>query len=490
MNDTQSKYDFIVIGAGYGGLSTAALLAKAGKEVLLLESHVAVGGCASSYKRKEFMFDVGATTFSGVRSHQPLGRLFKELQINPRLEKVNPGMIININGDEVIRHAELNDWIEESENKFGGDQKSFWREIHRIEELGWDFVDKNRSIPPVNFMDYLRIANPSNLKFSKLAPTIFKNFDSLVTKHGLQTNSKFKNFLDEQLLITTQNVSSDAPLFTAAMGLAYPAETYYPYGGMINPAKLILESFRKNGGEIKFKHRVSSIVQKSDYYEIATQNGKSFKTKHLISNLPIWNMVSLTGGNIQKYFQKQSGYFDFAWGAFAINFAIKTDEEIKSPYYQIHLKERIPYLNSGSIFVSFSLPDDIERAPEGWRTVTISSHTDVRNWENISEVERSQRKELICSKILNEFDSIFPDSTNAEKMYVLPGSPDTFEFYTKRDRGFVGGIPHSIKKSLLRMPPNKTPFENFYMVGDTAFPGQGTPAVVLGALNTIERILD
>jgi phytoene dehydrogenase-like protein len=42
---------------------------------------------------------------------------------------------------------------------------------------------------------------------------------------------------------------------------------------------------------------------------------------------------------------------------------------------------------------------------------------------------------------------------------------------------------------MLLLPPNQTPFAGLYMVGDSVFPGQGTPAVMLGAWNTIERIV-
>ena len=52
-------YDYIVIGAGYGGLVSAALLQKNGFKVLLIEAHKYIGGCASYYKRKNFLFDVG-----------------------------------------------------------------------------------------------------------------------------------------------------------------------------------------------------------------------------------------------------------------------------------------------------------------------------------------------------------------------------------------------------------------------------------------------
>ena len=71
--------NFIVIGAGYGGIAAASLLQKRGFSVTLLEAHSLIGGCASYFKRKNFLFDVGATTFSGILSHQPLGKLFTEL---------------------------------------------------------------------------------------------------------------------------------------------------------------------------------------------------------------------------------------------------------------------------------------------------------------------------------------------------------------------------------------------------------------------------
>lgn len=45
-----TKYDAVIIGAGLGGLTTGALLARAGRKILLLEKSNSVGGAASSYK--------------------------------------------------------------------------------------------------------------------------------------------------------------------------------------------------------------------------------------------------------------------------------------------------------------------------------------------------------------------------------------------------------------------------------------------------------
>ncbi len=484
-------YDFIVIGSGYGGLAIASLLAKEGYRVLILESHIAIAGCASFLKRKDFLFDVGATTFSGVRSNQPLGILFNNLNIKSKLQKVDPGLIIkNINGN-IIRHAGKEAWIEEASRVFNSsNQKKFWEKIFKIDSTAWEFSRNNYKLPPQTFGDYMSAVKPSNLKAIGLLPAFFQNVQHAIEKYNVAGNRNFLKFLDEQLLITTQNTRFEAPFLTSAMGLAYPSETYYPYGGMYKPADLIKNRFLEFGGEILFKQTVTDIKQSNDGYKITTDKGKAYLSKSVVSNIPIWNMAKITHGKIRQYFSRQADYFDSAWGAFVLNFAIETNVDLPTTYYQIHTDKQIPYCNALSFFVTFSMKDDIERAPKGWKTITISTHTDVDNWLNISKDEYAKRKSAATEFILQQFDKSFPELKDSAKMYLLTATPETFEFFTNRHKGFVGGIPHSIKKSILKMPPNQTPFKNLYMVGDTVFPGQGTPAVIQGALNVFKRITD
>ena len=59
------KYDVVVVGAGIGGLTAAALLAKRGLKVLVIEQHYLPGGCCTSIRRKDIAFDVGAAMLYG-----------------------------------------------------------------------------------------------------------------------------------------------------------------------------------------------------------------------------------------------------------------------------------------------------------------------------------------------------------------------------------------------------------------------------------------
>jgi all-trans-retinol 13,14-reductase len=67
-------FDAIVIGSGIGGLTTAALLTKAGKRILILERHYTAGGFTHTFKRKGYEWDVGVHYVGEVHRKRSIHR--------------------------------------------------------------------------------------------------------------------------------------------------------------------------------------------------------------------------------------------------------------------------------------------------------------------------------------------------------------------------------------------------------------------------------
>ncbi len=85
------RYDVVVIGAGNGGLTSAAILAQKGVKVLLLERHNIPGGCATSFCRGRFEFEVALHQLSGMGTPErpgPLRGLLGDIGVLDDLEFV------------------------------------------------------------------------------------------------------------------------------------------------------------------------------------------------------------------------------------------------------------------------------------------------------------------------------------------------------------------------------------------------------------------
>ena len=77
-----SKTEIVVVGAGIAGLTSAAILSKLGLSVTLIESHTQSGGCAGTFKRKRYIFDVGATQVAGLEEGGIHSKIFKFLDLS------------------------------------------------------------------------------------------------------------------------------------------------------------------------------------------------------------------------------------------------------------------------------------------------------------------------------------------------------------------------------------------------------------------------
>lgn len=491
MKTEENRFDVIIIGSGMGGMTAASLLAKDGFSVLILEAAHVPGGCSSSYKRKGYIFESGATTLIGFDEHQPMKMLEEMLNITIPKVALNPSMTVHQHGERIIRWQDRDQWIEEVSSRFGESvqQKAFWNYAFDVSDVVWKVSGKNHFFPPIQLSDWLKLLknDPGDLW---VLPLAFKSVKQVVTGFGI-SNPAFKSFLDEQLMISAQSKSIDTPFLFGAPAITYTNYTNYNVpGGLLQMVKCIEESLVQNGGVLHTREKVLSIEKMGAGYELRTSKNIRYRAAIVISNIPIWNMPDITTGKVANYFSKESSRHKHAWGAFTMG--LVTDDKYPDDltlHHQLHFNEgeMIPGIASDSVFVSFSDKNDLKRAPAGERVLNISTHTEPDFWFGLNG-SYEKLKLTVQNRILEHLEKTLPGFSDAKRKLVFSSTPVTWNNWVYRKKGRVGGIPQSMNRSLLDWTPSKTPFKGFYLCGDTVFPGQGIPGVTLSGINVYYRV--
>ena len=481
------KYDYIVIGAGVAGLSFTALMEKKGCKIALLEAHSLPGGCASYFERNGNIFDVGATTLSGLLPERSIDYLIKELPLNLDIRKIYPGLVVLSNGKRINRFADLNQWIRELNTHFPQiDHHKFWALIKKIDDSGWSLSTNLSNIPLRTMYDLSEFKIKNTFLGIKLFPFVFNTVANYLEKID---DPEYLAIINELLFITAQNNAAGTPMLMGAMGLNYPSDTNYVMGGM----KAFSDALANQCSNLIYRNQVISISPINHGkagFSVQTKNGPMLCNK-IVSTLPIWNHANMFSNDKQMthYFNEQNIFKSQyeCWSAFTLYLTIPKSHNRASLYYQVHC-DSIPNCETHSFFVSFSHPSDLQRTKnQEEQTVTISTHTKPQFWLDLPREDYKRKKnettEFILKAFCTHFSLNFSDLQN-----ILSGSPSTFIRYTSRSQGLVGGIPHSINQPLSKLLFNFSPMKNLYLIGDTQFPGQGIGAVALGAKNLVTHL--
>ncbi|MBC75939.1 MAG: hypothetical protein CME64_07975 [Halobacteriovoraceae bacterium] len=459
--------DALVIGAGMGGLAAAALWAQKGHKVYLVESHYSSGGCAGYFKRREGPYDVGATTLSGLRDGRPVKKVIDKLNLNIDIAQSDPGIVVHMDGNVINMHSDLRELSNEFKNNFSIDCHSTLKKWKRYEDALWKALDVPSNFPYLKFKELLSLFRKDTRVLLFNPQLFFKSFYDFMPKF-MRESSDFVRFIDQLLLISTQQTSKTCPAFMGILGLFYPMDTYSISGGMRTLAKTLEKSIKSHGGEIFFKSPCERIVRVQGGYGIYTQK-EVFFTKNLISNISPEVFNTLLEG---PGFKQNKGKI---WGANVAYLNIKAKRPIDNLYHQIHDQE-------GSLFFSISRPE----ADSLIQRITVSSHVDVDDYEK-RDNHYELNKERFQKRVLAAFNKYLLNE-NIETVRVESiGTPLTFKHYTGRPKGEVGGLIHHSVFSLFRLMPNKAPSEDIYFVGDYTFPGQGIVSVFQSALNSVKN---
>lgn len=467
-----------------GSLSAAVLLARKGLKVTVLEQNWQPGGCTSSYWRKGFVFEAGATTLVGLGDHMPLQYVLDEtgIELSPRHLSL-PMQVHLEDGTTVNRYEDLSEWIAEVERVFGEKgQRAFWQEAYKISQFVWKTSLKQTAFPPTKPSDLWRSVMNASLDQVRSLPYSFISTEKLLEKHGLSANTAFVSFVNEQLLITAQNNMSEVNALFGATALCYTNyPNYYLDGGLLNLVNPFVKYIEERGGELVLRESVSKIERDESGYRITSAKGQEYQSQYLISGIPVNNTLEMLPGKAKQKLETRVMTSEQLNSAFQMGIGFRPHRDFDSIHHQIHLPDGLAETGSASIFISLSHPEDQSRSDEkGLAVISVSTHIP-------DPAHKIVDKEKAAAAVIDELERL--DFLKRENIiYQHASTPKSWAKWTGRKWGFVGGYPQYMSVKPWQMLDARLDKHKAYMVGDTVYPGQGIPGVTLSGIIAVDKM--
>ncbi|KAF2007607.1 phytoene dehydrogenase [Amniculicola lignicola CBS 123094] len=505
------KPSVIIVGAGVGGVATAARLARAGCKVTVVEKNDFTGGRCSLIHRDGYRFDQGPSLLL-------LPHLFRETfqdlattMENEGIElvKCEPNYNIHfhdkttfkLSTDLALMKAE----IERFEGKDGFERYlSFLQESHRHYELSVTHVLKK------NFYGYTSMLRPSFLRHL-IALHPFESIYSRVSKYFL-TERLRRVFTFASMYMGMSPF--DAPGTYSLLQYTEIAEgIWYPKGGFHKVVDALVKIGERLGVEYRLGSPISQIRLSEDGRRatgvVLSNTNETLSADVIICNADLTyayqNLLPPTfySRSLSKR-EASCSSISFYWALdkqipelTAHNIFLA--EDYKESFDSIFKRHQIP--DEPSFYVNVPSRVDPSAAPKGCDAIVVlvpvghllSSSTDSHNgspntqgttqdWDNMVAVARKT--------ILPTIESRLKISLAPHIIHESINTPPTWKDMFNLDRGAILGLSHSFFNVLCFRPKTKHPtIEGLYFVGASTHPGTGVPIVLAGAKLVAEQVL-
>ncbi|KAF2010739.1 phytoene dehydrogenase [Aaosphaeria arxii CBS 175.79] len=505
------KPSVIIVGAGVGGVATAARLRKSGCEVTVIEKNDFTGGRCSLIHEDGYRFDQGPSLLLLPHlfheTFRELGTTMEDEGI--KLVKCEPNYNIHfhdntsfaLSTDLAIMKSE----IERFEGKDGFERYlSFLQEAHRHYEHSVTHVLKK------NFYSLLSMTRPSFLRHVlQLHP-----FESIYGRAS-------KYFWTERLRRVFTFASMymgmspfDAPGTYSLLQYTELAEgIWYPIGGFHKVVEGLVNVGKRLGVKYRLKTGISQILLSEDGTRakgvILEGTNEVLEADVVICNADLVYSYTnlLPSTSYSKRLSKREAScssISFYWGLdrrftelSAHNIFLA--ENYRESFDSIFKKHLIP--NEPSFYVNVPSRVDPTAAPEGCDTLVVlvpvghllDSMTELhkgksntsgttQNWDSMVATARKT--------ILATIESRLNISLAPHIVHQSINTPPTWRDRFNLDRGAILGLSHSFFNVLSFRPKTKHPnIKSLYFVGASTHPGTGVPIVLAGAKLVAEQVL-
>lgn len=488
------RYDAIVVGSGLGGLACAALLARAGKSVLVCERHDRPGGYAHAFRRNGCLFDsavhlVGGCEPTPFEGGGRLHRLLRAVGARDELsfERIDPIYTASYPGLELRPRLGLDEFERSHAQVFPAERKgihdllqeclAIQSEARRAAELASPFEVMQQ---PGRFPTLLRYRRAT------LARVMDEHIDDPRAKALLAT---FWPYLG----LPPGRVSF---LYFATMLLSYVAEgAYYCKGSFQKLARALASAVEREGGELLLRGPVRRIsVANGRAAGVVLENGQRIEAPLVVSNADLRQTVlELVGAeHFPARFRRPLGRLAPSISAFVTYLATDLDLRSLGATHETFVYEGFDHeaafdetLAGRGRWWTATVPTlaDPSLAPEGVHLMTLTTlapYAPPQRWR--------AEKEARVEAMIGAASRHFPGLREAVR-FAEGGSPRTMERYTRNSDGAIYGWALSPDQIGPGRPANETPLPGLWLAGHWAQPGGGVYGVVTSGVNAARAIL-
>jgi len=482
--------DIVIVGSGFGGLSTACYLADAGANVTVLEKNEQLGGRASRLEQDGFTFDMGPSWYLMPDVFE---RFFGHFGRRPEeyysLSRLDPHYRIFFkDGDQV----DLLPDVEANKKLFEQYEPGAGEALER-------YLDKSEYTYNVGMEHFVYTDRPNLRDYVDLDVLRYSWGLSLLGKMQGHVEGYFEHPKLQQIMQYTLVFLGGAPTNTPALynlmsHVDFNMGVYYPDGGMGAVVDGIVELGRELGVEFVTDQPVTEIAGRKGAFAVRTESGEEYLADRVVSNADYAHTEQeLLPPEKRQYSAAYWNSRTYAPSAFLLYLGVEGDVDELAHHTLVLPTDWSDHFET--IFDDPAWPDDPAYylcvpsktddsvAPEGhsnlFALVPIAA-----GLEDTPELRETYR-ELVLDDIAENTGVDLRDRIVTEELFCVEDFTDRYNSM----QGTALGMAHTLRQTSLFRPSRKsTKVDGLYFTGSYTTPGIGVPMCLISGQLTADAI--
>jgi len=470
-----ADYDVIVIGAGNGGLTAAAGLARRGAKVLLLERHNIPGGAATSFCRGRFEFEVALHQLSGLGSPEKPGLLrlgLQKLGVLDELEFVEISDLYNVmtaDGFRLTLKTDRDQVLATLQEAFPAERTALAAYFDLLAKFAENMIGA--------FI--FRDPEPSREKYPQLYAHALRTARDVLDEY----------FSDPMLKAVLSVYWGYLGVPPTKMAFTYLAMVFFQYcefkpyhikGGSQALSNAILNTFISNGGQVRFNCGAEHIaVSDGTVRSVITESGEEITARQVVANaspvtvytqlidrrhVPQEVLTELKGRRLST--SAFTLYIGFDSEPADLGITASTNFLMATTDISDGIVDRMQRLDITDEPVVLSCYDvsDPGFSPPGTCQANVVTLKYGEPWLRIPPESYNDVKYRCADGMLQRVEEIFPGA-RARIEEIEVGTPLTHMRYLGHPAGSIYGFEQLTKDSLFFQPGRHSPIDGLTFVG-------------------------